>query len=96
MTRVERIVEGGSGGAVGSSDRQACSIVDQMSNLDEVEEDGRVYGTRTRRVVVAIGECLEDFGGKIQPRTMIRGYVSPVSEVLVSMSDFIVVVKARA
>lgn len=59
--RVER------GNARGGLDAEVRGIVNEAADLDEVEEDGRVDRARSGRVVVAVGEVLEDLGWQLEP-----------------------------
>jgi hypothetical protein len=55
------------GDARSGLDAEVRGIVDEVADLDEVEEDGRVDGARSGGVVVAVGEVLEDLGRQLEP-----------------------------
>lgn len=79
MTRIQGIAKRGGSGAVSGSHRQAGSVINQSSNLDQVEEDSWVNGLWSWGVVVAERKSLEDFRRKVQPWSMIRRDIAPVS-----------------
>lgn len=80
-------MQGCGGGTIGGSDSETGGIVNQSPNLDEVEEDSRINWPRSRRVVVAVCETLEDFWRQIQPRAMVGRNMSPMPGSRVSMGE---------
>ena len=60
------------GHAAGSADGKVGGLVDKMSYLYKIEEDGGVNGARARGVVVCIRNGLEDFGGQLEPWSVER------------------------
>lgn len=73
------------GHSTGSPHGEGCRLVDKTSDLDEVKEDGRVNRPGPRGVVVGIRDDLENLGGQLEPWTMERRYVPPMSGVSVSV-----------
>ena len=79
------LAEGGHAG--GSAHGEIRCLVDEPSDLDQVEEDGRVDGPRPRGVVVRIRDGLENLGGQLEPLAMKGRDVSPMPVPLVSVAD---------
>lgn len=71
-------MKGGGGGAICSAYSQARSIVNQSSDVYKVEENRRVNRPWARRVVVAVGQAIEDLWGKIQPWPVVGRNMPPV------------------
>jgi hypothetical protein len=67
------------GDPTGSPNGESRRFVDVPPDLDEVEEDGGVDGSRAGSRVVAVGEGLEDFRRQLQPRAVEAADVAPVS-----------------
>lgn len=68
--------------AAGSADGEVGGLVDEASDLDQIEEDGGVNGAGSRGVVVRIRDGLEDFGGQLEPWSVERRDVAPMPGVL--------------
>ena len=52
--------EGVGCGATGRANGKACCFLDESANPDEVEKDCRIDGLRSWRVIIAVGEALEN------------------------------------
>lgn len=76
--RIERGVERGGGGTICSAYSEARSIFNESSDLDKVEENGRVNRPWARRVIIAVGQAFEDLWGKIQPLAVVGRNMPPV------------------
>ena len=79
------LAEGGH--AAGSAHGEIRRVVDEPSDLDQVEEDGRVDGPRPRGVVVRIRDDLENLGGQVEPLALKGRDVPPMPVPLVSVAD---------
>lgn len=79
IVRVQGGGEGRASGPVGSADGEIGGFVNQTAYLDEIKEDGRIDGPRSRGGIVAICETLENFRRQLEPRAVERRNVAPMS-----------------
>jgi hypothetical protein len=75
---IETVAEGGRRQARRGAHSEVGRLIYRLADLDQVVEDGGVNRVWARGEIVAMGERLEDFGGKLEPGAVERRDVAPM------------------
>lgn len=78
IAAIEAVAKSSRGQTRRGAHSEVSRLVDRLTDLDEVIEDGGINGVWTRGEIIAMGERLEDFWRELQPGSMERRNVAPM------------------